>query len=148
MSTHGCLVVSDWHRRQVTLHTHHSGYAIPELPPLVFGVLAKYYSHILSLGTANVAKFIDGANVLERLEYANSAASLLIAARPCFLELVTPGSRKDLPDWSGIDKPYRLKIRKDGLWDMQGQDGSLITRYDTRAEMISRLSQEGNKSCS
>lgn len=148
MSTHGCLVVSDWHRRQVTLHTHHSGYAIPELPPLVFDVLAKYYSHILRPETANVEDFIDCSNVLERLEYANSAASLLIAARPCFLELVTPGSRKDLPEWSGIDNPYQLKIRKDGLWGMHDQDGRLITRYDIRAEMISRLTQEREKPCS
>lgn len=141
MITHGCLLVSDHHNRRVMLHTYHSGYAIPDLPPLAFDALAKYYSYLSDDDAKEVLKNVSDAAVYDRAYYASSAASLLIAARPCFLEIVTVGVRHDLPDWSGIKKPYRLKILARGEWQMFSPEGGRIGQYEIVTQLAHRLTR-------
>lgn len=152
--THGCLRVIA-NRRSMMLHTYHTGQDIPLLLPLVFDVVAKYYAYLKrdTIVSDVVAKYhaylkrdtIEGVlrgmlrqNATERLEHAHSAAALLIAAKPCFLEPVSPGVRRDLPSWSGIDSPYVLRIGG-GRWRLFGQIGALLDDYDYAREIAARI---------
>ena len=85
--THGCIRVGA-NRRSMMLHTHHTGQDIPLLLPLVFDVVAKYHEYLKRDTIEGVLRGMLRQNATERLEHAHSAAALLIAAKPCFLEPV------------------------------------------------------------
>lgn len=139
--THGCLKVIA-NRRSMVLHTHHTGMFIPNLPPLVFDLIAKYNSFIQrpDRDLDDIGHALMCLAALERLEYTHSAAALLIAAKPMFLEPVTPGVKRDLPAWSGIDLPYVLRIGG-GRWRLFGRDGVLLNDYDYSREVAKRILQ-------
>ena len=140
MSTHGCLLV-EAHRRRMMLHTYHTGQDIPLLPPLVFDIVAKYHSYMMwRENNRDRDKLLDRLSrtaVFERLEHANSAAALCIAARPCYLEPVGR-TRSQLASWSGIDAPWRLKIGG-AKWRMYDEDKALVATYDIVDEIVNRL---------
>jgi hypothetical protein len=76
----------------------------------------------------------------ERLEYLPGATSILIAAKPCYLEPITDEDIEDLPSWSGIDTPYVLTINNSKMtWTLHGESGELIQEinyFDALAEAI------------
>ncbi len=139
--THGCLRVIA-NRRSMMLHTYHTGMDIPKLPPLVFDVVANYYRFLKRKDSTLdriIRSFINLA-AMERLEHTHSAAALLIAAKPMFLEPTSPGVKRDLPAWSGIDLPYVLRIGG-GQWRLFDEDGSSLNDYDYYTEVANRILQ-------
>ena len=139
--THGCLRVIA-NRRSMMLHTHHTGMDIPLLPPLVFDVVANYYRFVKREDSTlnRIARSLLNAAAMERLEYTHSAAALLIAAKPMFLEPTSPGVKRDLPSWSGLDAPYVLRIGR-GRWRLFGEDGVLLNDYEYFREVAERILQ-------
>lgn len=139
--THGCLRVIA-NRRSMMLHTYHTGMDIPLLPPLVFDVVANYYRFVKredSTLERLIGNFVNHA-AMERLEHTHSASALLIAAKPMFLEPTSPGVKRDLPSWSGIDLPYVLRIGG-GRWRLFDEDGTLLNDYDYFREVAERILQ-------
>ena len=136
MATPGLLSITDWYGRKADLHTFHSGYLIPDLPRFAFDTLAKHYDYFADPEASRVREIILLANVLDRLMYASSAASLLVAARPCIMEFVTPGVRKDIGD---VELSYSLQILKSGLWVLRDRNGSVLNRFEVLFQMVERL---------
>lgn len=143
MATHGCLLIES-HNRQCMLHTYHTGQDIPDVPPKVFDTLVDYFFYINASTEEEALDAILRTAILDRLQYAPSTAAMFIAAKPCYLEPVTRGNRKDLPSWSGIDSPFKLKMRG-RTWRLYDQDGELIKEYDIVDEVVARLLARPNE---
>jgi hypothetical protein len=139
MATRGFLSITDWCGRKADLHTFHSGYLIPDLPRFAFDILAKHYDFFADPEASRVREILLHANVFDRLMYASGAASLLVAARPCVMEFVTPGIRKDIRDVGDIELSFSLQIRKSGLWVLRDRNGSVLNRFEVLYQMVERL---------
>ena len=143
MSTHGCLLVDDVvNRRRMMLHTYTDGQSIPDVVPQAFARLAAHYSWLPTMppvadGT-ELSRAMRNCLITERMTYGPSAAALLIAAKPCFLEPVTTGSRSDLPSWSGLDAPFRLRIKGED-WKLYNEGKHCIGFWNAHDEVHQRL---------
>lgn len=137
--THGGLLVKDA-RWRVILHTHHDGQTIPTLPGKVFDLVAERNLRFFTATTTreDVLDLLYRLNEFERFEYATSAAALVVAAKPFLLEFTTPGSRRELPSWSGLDAPYRLDVGP-RLWRLWNEDGRRAAVFDYRGEVVTRV---------
>lgn len=139
--THSCIrIVSG--NRSIMLHTYHTGMSIPKLLPRAIDlrVRGRAYLRRPEDTDEDVVERIICFAAADGLDYVDTIAALLIAARPNFLHPVSRGTRKDLPTWSGIDKPFVLRVVGPGLtWKLFDEGGKLIATYDVGEEIIKRI---------
>ena len=115
------------------LHTTHSGEGIPKLLPAVFDLVAQRYSYVKrhTLNVADVVDVLESLAAFEWVEDPARVASLLIAARPFFLEPLVQGKRPTRADW-------RLNILN-GHWRLLDAEGVLVHDYDYFHEIAIRV---------
>jgi hypothetical protein len=139
--THGCLHISG-QDDEVMLHTEHTAMKIPEVIGGAFDVIGAHYKFLLKLKDyatkEKVFELIELNAITDRMQFPHSAASLIIAAKPCFLEFVTSKSKEGLDDAPYWNEPYRLLIDNDS-WLVLDSEGSVIATYDLRKELCKRL---------
>lgn len=143
--THGVLKIisrsKTYGNRVIWLHTFHTGQWIPDAVKEAVKLLASHYRWVVEEKPRTKESLRDSLlamNGYERLDYVNGVAALVIAAKPFLLEPVTPGSKKDLPKWSGMDTPYVLTIA-DGKWVLKGEDGNVLWDVNPHDEMDKHL---------
>jgi len=143
--THGCLLIID-DDREIWLHTYHTGMDIPLVVRNAIATLANNWKDVAAIGLEDgktpeeaVESFLSHGTYTERLTYGKSAAALIIAAQPCFLEPLFPAYRKDLPTWSGLEHPYTLRIIDEERWVLTDEDGKELFDVNVFDELKSEL---------
>ena len=144
--THSCIVVKRTdEKRQILLHTYHSGYLIPDIVKAVPAFICKHrwsfmirhhrrYPTEKVLRTALLNSFDDG------MYYQPSVAALLVAQRPWVLEVVPYKFQPDMADWSGADHPYVLSMDEALCrWTLYSEEGKKILTMNPTGEMFSWL---------
>jgi len=131
------------------LYTTHTGDQIPQVVEKAFDVIVEKYKSLLSLKEfktdASILELIELNLMTERLQYPNTAASLIVAARPCFLEFVTPLSCGWVEDRECMKYPYWLRILDDRwvLGHAKGQPERLAS-FNLTEELFKRLLLQRN----
>ena len=139
--THSCIVVRRTdEKRQILLHTYHSGYLIPDIVKAVPAFICKHrwsfmirrhkdYLTVDALKAGILNTFDDG------MYYQPSVAALLVACYPWVLEVVPYNFRKDMAAWSGADHPYVLMMDEEKFnWTLTNEEGeTILTTNPTRA---------------
>ncbi len=132
--THGCLVITAFdNRRAITLHTYHTGMDIPKAVEKAVAVLAESKSYLAQfLKEKTVGECLDNFRsnaASDGLGYQPTVAGLVICASANFLVPCPKAFQKDLPSWSGLDRPFRLKVAE-WRWLLTDESGKTVLDLD------------------